>query len=121
VSGGLERARGHLAAAVAELEAACRAWGVWADEVRERAEQRLGTGPADPRVCCDLEYARALDAGRPFTEAARAAAVALRASCEAAGGFAGPWPCGPGNGNRFTSFLIAANESEEVNPCALSG
>ena len=31
------------------------------------------------------------------------------------------WPCGPGNGNRFTSFLIAANEPEEVNPCALSG
>jgi hypothetical protein len=45
-------------------------WGLWADEVRERAEQRLGTGPGDPRVCCDLEYARALDAGRPFTEAA---------------------------------------------------
>ena len=95
MSGGLERARGHLAAAVAELEAACRAWGVWADEVRERAEQRLGTGPADPRVCCDLEYARALDAGRPFTEAARAAAVALRASCEAAGGFAGPGRVAP--------------------------
>ena len=50
MSGGLEQARGHLAAAVAELEAACRAWGVWADEVRERAEQRLGTGPGDPRV-----------------------------------------------------------------------
>jgi len=90
VSRGLERAHGHLAAAVAELEAACRAWGVWADEVRERAEQRLGAGPADPRVRRDLEYARALDAGRPFTEAARAAAVALRASCEAGGGCAGP-------------------------------
>jgi len=91
VSGGLERARGHLAA-VAELEAACRAWGVWADEVRERAEQRLGTGPGDARVCCEPEYARALDAGRPFTEAARAAAVALRASCAAAG------CAGPGRG-----------------------
>ena len=34
MSGGLEQARGHLAAAVAELEAACRAWGLWADEVR---------------------------------------------------------------------------------------
>lgn len=86
MSGGLERARGHLAAAVAELEAACRAWGVWADEVRERAEQRLGAGPADPRVCCEPEYVRALEAGRPFTEAARA----LRASCAAAGGCAGP-------------------------------
>jgi hypothetical protein len=59
VSGGLEQARGHLAAAVAELEAACRAWGLWADEVRERAEQRLGTGPGDPRVRCEPEYARA--------------------------------------------------------------
>jgi hypothetical protein len=95
VSGGLERARGHLAAAVAELEAACRAWGVWADEVRERAEQRLGTGPADPRVCGDLEYGRALDAGRPFTEAAHAAAAALRASCGAAGGGAGPGRAAP--------------------------
>jgi hypothetical protein len=95
VSGGLERARGHLAAAVAELEAACRAWGVWADEVRERAEQRLGTGPADPRVCCEPEYARALDAGRPFTEAAQAAAVALQASCAAADGCAGPGRTAP--------------------------
>ena len=95
MSGGLEQARGHLAAAVAELEAACRAWGVWADEVRERAEQRLGTGPADPRVRGDLEYARALDAGRPFTEAARAAARALRASCAAGGGCAGPDGAGP--------------------------
>ncbi|HEV3292109.1 MAG TPA: hypothetical protein VG123_24280 [Streptosporangiaceae bacterium] len=94
MSGGLERARGHLAAAVAELEAACRAWGVWADEVRERAEQRLGTSPADPLVWRDLEYARALDAGRPFIEAARAAAVALRAS-GAAGGFAGPGRAAP--------------------------
>lgn len=95
MSGGLERARGHLVAAVAELKAACRAWGVWADEVRERAEQRLGTGPADPRVCCDLECARALDAGRPFTDAARAAAVALRASCEAVGGCAAPGHASP--------------------------
>ena len=63
MSGGLERARGHLAAAVAELEAACRAWGVWADEVRERAEQRLGTGPGDPRVCREPEYARRLMPG----------------------------------------------------------
>jgi hypothetical protein len=95
VSGGLEQARGHLAAAVAELEAACRAWGLWADEVRERAEQRLGTGPGDPRVRCEPEYARALDAGRPFTGAARAAAAALRASCAGAGGCAGPGGTGP--------------------------
>jgi len=70
-------------------------WGVRADEVRERAEQRLGTGPGDPRVCCDPEYARALDAGRPFTEAARAAARALRASGAAAGGCAGPGGAAP--------------------------
>jgi hypothetical protein len=95
VSRGLERARGHLAAAVAELEAARQAWGVWADEVRERAEQRLGAGPADPEVCSDPEYGRALDAGRPFVEAARVAAEALRASCEAAAGFAGPGRAGP--------------------------
>jgi hypothetical protein len=92
-------------------------WGVPADEVRERAEQRLGTGPGDPRVCCDLGYARALDAGRPFTEAARAAAAALRASWRllVVSPVLAVWP---GNGNRFTSFLIAANELEEVNPCA---
>lgn len=99
MSGGLERARGHLAAAVGELEAARRAWGVWADGVRERAEQRLGTGPADPRVCSDPEYGQALDAGRPFIEAARVAAEALRSSCEAAGGLSGKrrcWRCWPG-------------------------
>ena len=95
MSRGLERARGHLAAAVAELEAACRVWGVWADEVRERAEERLGTGPSDPRVRRDPEYARALDAGGPFLEAARVAADALRAGCGAAGGFGGPGGAGP--------------------------
>jgi hypothetical protein len=90
VSRGLDRARGHLAAAAAELEAACRAWGVWADEVREQAEQRLGSGPCDPRVCSDPEYARALDAGGPFIEAARVAATALeRAGCEMPAGLPG--------------------------------
>jgi hypothetical protein len=112
VSGGLERARGHLAAAVAELEAACRAWGVWADEVRERAEQRLGTGPGDPRVCCEPEYARALDAGRPFTEAGAGRGCGAARQLRGGGWLRRSWPCGPGNGNRFTSFLIAANEPE---------
>jgi hypothetical protein len=96
VSRGLDRARGHLAAAAAELEAACRAWGVWADDVRERAEERLGTGPGDPRVCSDPEYARALDAGGPFIEAARVAATALeRAGCKMPAGLAGPGSEGP--------------------------
>lgn len=89
MSGGLERARGHLEVAAAELEAACRAWGVWADEVRERAEQRLGTGPCDPRAWSDPEYGAALDAGRPFLQAARVVA-ALRAACSAGDGFPGP-------------------------------
>jgi len=93
VSRGLEAARGHLATAAAELEAAVVAWGLWADEVRARAERRLGTGPGDRRVWGDPEYARALDAGGPFIEAARAAAAGLQASGWAPG--AGQ-VCGPG-------------------------
>ena len=90
MSCGLEAARGHLEAAAAELEAAVGAWGLWADEVRERAERRLGAGPCDRRVWGDPEYARALDAGGPFVEAARAVAAALQASrrCPGRGGFA---------------------------------
>ena len=101
MSGGLERARGHLAAAAAEAEAACRAWGVWADEVRERAERRLGIGPCEAGACSDPEYAAALDAGGSFLEAARVMAVLL-AACETravslvTGGFAGPGCPGPG-------------------------
>jgi hypothetical protein len=101
VSRGLEAARGHLAAAGAELEAAVGAWGLWADEVRERAERRLGAGPCDRRVWGDPEYARALDAGGPFIEAARAVAAALQAGGRVPG--LRSWPPGPGNGNRFTS------------------
>jgi hypothetical protein len=121
VSRGLEAARGHLARAAAELEAAAGAWGLWADEVRERAERRIGAGPGDRRVWDDPEYARALDAGGPFIEAARAVAAALQASgwVPGAGWFA--VPPRPGNGNRFTSFLIAANDTEGVNLCAFSG
>jgi hypothetical protein len=95
VSGGLERARHHLAAAAAEAEAACRAWGVWADDVRERAERRLGIGCCEPGACADPEYAAALEAGRPFLEAAKVTA-ALLAACEAGavprawGDFTGP-------------------------------
>lgn len=80
MSRGLDAARAHLATAAAELEAVVGAWGVWADEVRERAERRLGTGPGDRRVWGDPEFARALDAGGPFIEAVRAVAAALQAS-----------------------------------------
>ena len=118
MSRGLERACGHLAAAAAELEAACRAWGVWADEVRERAEQRLGTGPADPRVCCDPEYARALDAGQAVHRGGAGRGGGAAGRLRGCGRVRRSWRCGPGDGNRFTSFLIAANEPEEVNPCA---
>jgi hypothetical protein len=97
VSRGLEAARGHLAAAATELEAAVGAWGLWADEVRERAERRLGAGPDDRRVWGDPEYARALDAGGPFVEAARAVATALQASgwMPGAGRVCGPGHPGP--------------------------
>ena len=96
MSGGLERARGHLAAAAGEAEAACRAWGVRADEVRERAEQRLGIGPCEAGACSDPEYAAVLDAGRPFIEAATVMA-ALLAACQA--GTAAPAGAGsPGLG-----------------------
>ena len=87
MSRGLAAARGHLATAAAELEAAVGAWGLWADEVREQAERRLGTGPGDRRVWGDPEYARALDAGGLFIEAARAVAAALQASGGVPGGF----------------------------------
>ena len=40
---GLGRARGHLERAVAQLEAArAMAWGLWADDIRQLTEQRLG-------------------------------------------------------------------------------
>jgi hypothetical protein len=88
VSGGLEAARRHLAVAVAELEAAVGAWGLWADEIREQAERRMGAAPCDPEVRDDPQYARALDAGGPFIEAARAAAAALKATGQMPGGLA---------------------------------
>ncbi len=87
MSRGLEAACGHLAMAAGELEAAVEAWGLWADEVREQAERRLGTGPGDRRVWGDMEYARALDAGGLFIEAARAVAAVLQASDRVPGGF----------------------------------
>ncbi len=78
--GELSRARLHAERAVAELRAAYQAWGLWADGVRERAEQRLGvTDLADRRVLTDPEYGQALDAGCAFAEALRAAEAVLQA------------------------------------------
>ena len=79
-AGDLGRARLHAQRAVAELTAALQAWGLWADGVRERAEQRLAvTDLDDPRVLRDPEYGRALDAGGVLAEALRAAEAVLRA------------------------------------------
>ena len=74
----LGRARWHLERAVAELEQACWSWGVWADEVRELAERRLGVSAAVGfAVLEDPGYARALRLGGWFDEAAGAAETAL--------------------------------------------
>jgi hypothetical protein len=79
-AGELGRARAHAERAVAELTAAVQAWGLWADSVRERAEQRLAvTDLEDQRVLADPEYGRALDAGGVFAAALRAAEAALGA------------------------------------------
>ncbi len=79
-AGELGRARLHAERAVAELTAALQAWGLWADSVRERAEQRLAvTDLDDQRVFSDPEYGQALDAGGVFAEALRAAEAVLRA------------------------------------------
>jgi len=78
-AGELGRARLHAERAVAELTAALQAWALWADSVRERAEQRLAvTDLEDERVLSDPEYGRALDAGGVFAGALRAAEAVLR-------------------------------------------
>jgi hypothetical protein len=85
----LGRARRHLERAVAELEQARLAWGCWADDVRQLAEQHYRVaGFNDHRVLDDPGYGQALDIGGPAGEAVRAAGMALRA----AGGRAG-CPC----------------------------
>jgi hypothetical protein len=85
----LGRARRHLERAVAELEHARLAWGCWADDVRQLAEQHYRvTGFDDHRVLSDPGYGQALDIGGPTGEAVCAAGMALRA----AGGRAG-CPC----------------------------
>jgi hypothetical protein len=77
----LGRARRHLERAVAELEEARLAWGVWADDIRWMTEQRLGVADfVDHRVMDDPGYGRALDMGTPFNEAVSAARTALKAA-----------------------------------------
>jgi hypothetical protein len=74
----LGRARAHLERAIAELEQARLAWGVWADEVRKLAEQRTGVSVADGFGLFDDEgYARALRMGAWFDDAVSAAGVAV--------------------------------------------
>jgi hypothetical protein len=74
----LGQARCHLERAIAELEQARLAWGVWADSVRKLAEQRTGISVADGFGLLDEEgYAAALRLGAWFHDAAGAAAVAL--------------------------------------------
>jgi hypothetical protein len=87
---GLSRARGHLERAVAQLEEAGLAWGCWADEIRQLAEQHYRVADFDDRrVLGDRGYGQALDIGGAVGEAVRVAGMALRA---AAGGGAG-CPC----------------------------
>jgi len=58
-AGDLGRARLHAERAVSELAAAFQAWGLWADSVRERAEQRLAvTDLDDQRVLSDPNTGR---------------------------------------------------------------
>ncbi len=78
---GLGRARGHLERAVAQLEAARLAWGLWADGIRQLTEQRLGISDLlDERVLDDPGYGQALDIGGPVGKAVTAAVSALRAA-----------------------------------------
>jgi hypothetical protein len=103
-------ARRHPERAIAELEQARLAWGVWADGVRKLAQQRTGVSVADGfGLPGDRDYARALRMGAWFDDAA---SLARR-------GWLWKWPeavlplCSrsasacPLNGNRFTSSLIA--------------
>jgi hypothetical protein len=87
---GLSRARGHLERAVAYLEETRLAWGCWADEIRQLAEQHYRVADFDDhRVLGDPGYGQALDIGGAVGEAVRVAGMALRA---AAGGGA-DCPC----------------------------
>jgi hypothetical protein len=78
---GLGRARWHLERVVAELEQARLAWGCWADDVRQLAEQHYRVADFnDHRVLSDPGYGQALDIGGPVGEAVRVAGMALQAA-----------------------------------------
>ena len=82
---GLGRARRHLERAVAELNQARLAWGCWADDVRQLAEQHYRVADfSDHRVLDDPGYGQALDIGSPVGEAVRVAGLALLAAGGAA-------------------------------------
>jgi hypothetical protein len=95
----LGRARGHLERAMAELEQALLAWGVWADSVRKLAEQRTGVSVADGfAVLDDPEYARALRLGMWFDEAVAAVGPAREAADAGEAGGCRVCPCEPADG-----------------------
>lgn len=50
-----------LEKAAALLDDAWLATGVWADDIRQEAERRLGIGPTDERAWDDPDYSTALD------------------------------------------------------------
>lgn len=87
-------ARRHLERAIAELEQAQLAWGVWADGVRKLAEQRTGVSVTDGfGLLDDHDYARALRMGAWFDDAARAAGTALEAAGDGAAAVLPVCPC----------------------------
>jgi hypothetical protein len=74
----LGRARRHLERALAELEDARLAWGVWADGIRKLAEYRTGASVAEGfALLDDPEYVQVLRMGAWFGDAVSAAAAAL--------------------------------------------
>jgi hypothetical protein len=90
----LGRARGHLERAVAELEQARLAWGVWADGVRKMAEQATGISVAEGfALLDDAGYAQALRMGAAYDDAADAAGAALAAAGAGAAGEPADCPC----------------------------
>ena len=87
-------------------DAALQAWGLWADSVRERAEQRLAVTTWTISACsADPEYGQALDAGGVLRRGAARGLEAALARWRA--GFAG---CAT---SRFTPSLIAPRLREE--------
>jgi hypothetical protein len=79
---------------MADLERARLAWGVWADGIRKLAEQGTGISVAEGfGLLDDPGYARALELGIPFDEAADAAGAALAVAGAAVPGEPAVCPC----------------------------